>query len=182
MNNKGMALIVMLGLLLGVFIISSIVSYRIIRTTKSSGAVIVKNKTYYAANSGIENARKYLNDNYVSTNYWSSLLDNSTDKYNELSNLATTINDVNVKIYIKDNNDGDNDYGRDSDLRVFVLSEAAANDGTKTIIETILFYDSSASQNYKQYGQNVKRTNVSTKSGLSDIANVTPSSFNIGGY
>ncbi len=178
-SQRGSVLISVLVISIVLLILGSIFSYRIITSTNVSAVKMRKDKTYYLASRGIEDARRYLSNNYVSTNYWSTLLSND-GSYNQINSLSFTRDNINVDVYVRDNEDWDNNYASDNDLKIYVLSIATGRRGAKTVIESLVFYDSSTNP-YAQKGMGSKKTGYTSTSGIQNLSNLNQTSFKLGG-
>lgn len=191
-DERGIALVTVIFMTAVIMAIVSLVGYKVLRSIRGSAAEGVKTKTYYAANAGLDSARIYLSDNYISKNYWNYILDPdaepgysgaatepSEDLYMHNSDLEpagfTTDPPITVQVFVKDNNDGDNDYGIDTDQLVMVNVEARAVDGSSTMVEARLLYDDSV-DSYSQLGGSAGREHYREVSGVSATDNLTDSS------
>lgn len=186
-DEKGIALVMVIMMTAVVMMIVSLVGFKVLRSTKGSAIEGLKTKTYEAANSGLENARVYLSDNYISQNNWQYVLDPDTapgysgsptnpqaDLYQHSTLLepAGFVTDppMDIKVYVKDNNDGDDNYGIDTDQLIMVNVEATAPDGrTTTLVEARLLYDDSI-DSYSQLGGSAGREHYRDVSGVADPA------------
>ncbi len=178
-KEKGSVLVAVLIISVILLILGSIFGYKIISATKTESIKLSKDKTYYLAARGIEDARVYLSDNYISTNYWSSLLSvNGT--YSKINSLSFAQDNINVEVYVKDNEDWDGNPSVDNDLKIYILSIATDQKGTKTVIESLVFYDASVNP-YAQKGMGPKKTGYSNTGGISNLGNINPVSFQLGG-
>jgi len=179
-NQHGMALITVILLTACIMTIASTLHFKVLRSTQSSTVHGLKSKTYYAANAGLEHARKLLSDTYVTSGYWQNYLDNNLAVANSnpadaflssaplsLGTFGTTP-PITVNLHIKDNNDGDNNYDLDSDLRVVLLAQAVRGDMTHMVEATILF-DASGAAKYNQVGGGATKSNQKNVSGVENI-------------
>ena len=179
-NQHGMALITVILLTACIMTIASMLSFKVIRSSQSSATHGLHNKAYYAANAGIEHARKLLSDNYVTSGYWQNYLDNNlaiansspADAFLDAGVLSPgtigTTPPITVNLLIKDNNDGDNNYDSDNDLRVIVLAQAVRGD-TQSMVEATILFDASGASRYSQVGGGAQKRNYKEVSGVDNI-------------
>ncbi|WP_020674718.1 PilX N-terminal domain-containing pilus assembly protein [Geopsychrobacter electrodiphilus] len=180
-NSRGIALVSVLLITAVMLIISSLLAQKVIQTTRVSAQQGLKKKSHYAANSGVEEARRQLALNYDSTSLWGNVLSVSTaGAYPLAPTFTTTVDNFAVRIFVRDNNDGDGDYTHDNDLRVFVLAEAQGPDNTRTMVETLGFLKPGGSTGgYNgQYGQGAGKTNR-TSGGLADALAASATGYDI---
>lgn len=192
-DERGIALMTVIFMTAVMMVIVSLVGYKVLRSTKGSAAEGIKTKTYYAANAGLDNARIYLSDNYINKNYWNYILDPdaepgytgsatnpSEDLYQHSGDLEptgfATDPPIAVQVFVKDNNDGDGNYGVDTDQLIMVNVEAVAPDGrTTTMVEARLLYDDSV-DSYSQLGGSAGREHYKDVSGVSATDHLADSS------
>ncbi len=181
LNNRGIALVTVLLITVVMMIISSLLAHKVIQSSRSSAEQGVKKKSYYAANTGVEEARRQLASNYNSTTFWGNVLTVSTaGEYPTSPTFTTTVDNLAVRIFVRDNNDGDGDYTRDNDLRVFVLAEATGANNILTMVEALCFFKpGNGGGSYEgQYGQGAAKASRSS-SGIGDVATSTVSEYDI---
>jgi hypothetical protein len=77
-------------------------------------------------------------------------------RYPERPVFTTSIGQVTVDIFLRDNPDGDADPHRDNDLRVFVLARARTADGGDVLVESLCGFAPEAS--YRQAGEDPRRS------------------------
>lgn len=189
-NQQGMALVTVILLTACIMTMASMLHFKVMRSSQSSATHGLHNKTYYAANAGVEHARKLLSDTYVSSNYWQNYLDNDpavanstpADTFLNVAALSFgtlgTTPPVAVDLHIKDNNDGDDNYDRDNDLRVVVLAQAGRGD-TQSMIEATILFDASGASSYSQVGGGAKKRNFKDVSGVDNIGSAGASAEEI---
>ncbi|MCF6179802.1 MAG: hypothetical protein L3J63_10505 [Geopsychrobacter sp.] len=180
-NNRGIALISVLLITAVMLIISSLLAHKVIQSTRMSAQQGLKKKSHYAAATGVEEARRQLALGYHSASAWGNILSAGTARAYPLTpTFTTTVDNLAVRIFVRDNNDGDGDYTRDNDLRVYVLSEAQGPDNTRTMVEALSFLKpgGSAGGYGGQYGQGAAKTNRSN-SGLADVMAASTTGYDI---
>ncbi len=182
-DERGIALLTVLMMTAIMMVIVSLVGYKVLRSTRGTVTEGLKTKAYYAASAGVDSARLQLSDQYIASDYWQNILDPdpanitpAADLYMRSTTLEpagfTTSPPLTLQVFIKDNNDGDSDYGIDTDQLVMVNVEAVAPDGrTSSMVEARLLYDDSDS-GYSQLGGSAGRENFRDVSGVGDISNL----------
>lgn len=182
-DERGIALLTVLMMTAIMMVIVSLVGYKVLRSTRGTATEGLKTKAYYAASAGVDSARLQLSEQYITSDYWQNILDPdpanitpAADLYMRSTTLEpagfTTSPPLTLQVFIKDNNDGDSDYGIDTDQLVMVNVEAVAPDGrTSSMVEARLLYDDSNS-GYSQLGGSAGRENFRDVSGVGDISNL----------
>ncbi len=181
LNNHGVALVTVLLITIVMMIISTLLAHKVIQSSRSSAEQGLKKKSYYAANTGVEEARRLLATSYNSTTFWGNVLTvAAAGKYPASPTFTTTVDNLAVRIFVRDNNDGDGDYTRDNDLRVFVLAEATGADNILTMVEALCFLKPGKGKgSYNgQYGQGAAKTSHSD-GGVEDVVNSTVTDYYI---
>ncbi len=170
LNERGIALVTVIVMAAVLMVVGSLVAYKVMNSSRGAAVEGSKTKAYYAANAGIEWARRELSLRYSNTGKWNDLLSESPEEGRYPANPQLKppggIDSIPVRIYIRDNID-DNDYKTDNDLWLFVLSEAEARDGSKTIVEAQCFLGTSGAYGL-QAGDGAEKGGT-TKSGVADV-------------
>jgi hypothetical protein len=195
-DERGIALLTVIMMTAIMMVIVSLVAYKVLRSTRGSATEGLKTKTYYAASAGIDSARLELSEEYIASDYWKNILDPDTapgytgaatnpaaDLYMRTTDLEpgnfTANPPLTVRVYIKDNNDGDGNYGIDSDQLVMVNVEASEpNSGTTTMVEARLLYDDTSS-GYSQLGGSAGREHFRDVTGVGDPTTLSGSSVTV---
>ncbi|BCR04645.1 hypothetical protein DESUT3_17140 [Desulfuromonas versatilis] len=173
-NQRGVAMLTVVIFSAVLLVVGSLLAYKVMTSTRTSGEQGVKTATYYSANAGIERARRVLSDSYEGATKWGNVLTlNSAGVYPTAPLLNEAVGGQTVRVYVRDNNDdpGGN-YLLDNDLKVFVLAEGEGPDGTKTMVEALVFLDPTAGGGggySSQLGDGAARTGQAA-SGLADPA------------
>lgn len=137
-RERGVALVnvvVMLALLLA---LAHILAEKIWQSSRQVAGAAGRDQAFWAAQAGIEWARHRLAVEYRDSAGWQTCLAGGVaGRYPAMPAWTTASNGLGVEIFVRDNPDGDNDPGRDNDLKIFVLARARGPQGTETLIESL---------------------------------------------
>lgn len=189
-NDRGVALVTVIMMTACIMAIVTLVAYKVLRSTTNSTSVRSKAVAYQGANAGLENARMVLNDNYKASQFWQYYLDPDSDpNYNgaatdpdanpdlflEVPGLvpANFTNDpnLNLSVYVRDNNDGDGTNAVDTDQMILVNVRATRSDGAVAMVESRLLYDDSE-ESYSQSGGGPGKEHRRDATGVSNPADI----------
>lgn len=144
-NERGMALVSVVLMLAVLLVLSQVLVEKIWQSTRQTADADLREQLFWAAQSGVESARHQLAENYVGSGGWQSFL--TTDNagvYPADPVWTTMINGQRVELYTRDNADGDSDFGRDNDLKLYVLARARGRRGGEALVESLCGFDSLA--------------------------------------
>jgi hypothetical protein len=168
-DNRGIALVAVMGLTLVIMVASMAMIYRLTNFTINVGTQNQKIQTHYTATSGVEEVRDFLWNSSCIPPLWCGWLgmglDPSDPNYPNISDYSNitaavtgqaspSINGSSYNVYIRDNND-DSDFTSDNDEVVLILASASGQNETRTTIESMIIY-SGGNDPYKQFAQNAK--------------------------
>lgn len=140
-HERGMALVSVMLILAMLLALSHILSEKLWQTTRQSAAAAEREKVFWAAQAGIEEARHKLAHTYLDSFGWSRYLTAAAPlTYPSTPIWQTAANGMTVEIFLRDNQDGDGDHQRDNDLKIYVLGRARGNRGDEVIIEGLCGY------------------------------------------
>ncbi len=173
-NQRGVALLTVIIFSAVLLVVGSLLAYKVMTSTRTSGEQGVKTATYYTANAGVERARNDLMVDYPTNNWTTYLTEATAGVYPAAAGLNEAVGGQNVTVFVRDNNDepaGLENYLQDNDLKVFVLAQGVGPNGTQTMVEALVFLDiSSGGGGYSsQLGDGAARTGRSLSS-LADPA------------
>jgi hypothetical protein len=169
-----MALVMVLLATSCILVIASLVATKVLQSQRRAAVSGLQRKLYYAADAGVAHARKILDDSYVASGYWQDYLTGAgADSYRQSGTLSPGLvgasPPVAVTVWLRDNNDGDDDFGQDADLRVVLLAEATCN-GANSRVEAVLVHDGAGGAGYGQLGGGARKTNSQDVTGIDDVA------------
>ncbi len=179
-NEKGMALVIAIMFSLILLMISTALIYSMTSFFRSLSIAREKNQSFYIAASGIEKVRDYLwQTDCIPPNWCDQLgvaLDKDIDTYQDKTGtLPSPANDVmaalaaagvtaGYNVFLKDNNDGDNDFRSDSDqIIIAVATGTEGGRGAQTTIEAMLLFTGSGSP-YAQLGAGAGKSGKASES------------------
>lgn len=137
-HERGMALISVMLLLAMLLALVHILCDKVWQTTRQAAVAASREKLFWAAQSGIEEARHKLAETYLDSFGWSRYLTAVTPfNYPSTPVWQTLSNGMTVEIFLRDNQDGDDDHRRDNDLKIYVLGRAKGGRGNEVIIECL---------------------------------------------
>lgn len=185
-NEKGIALVAALCISAVLLIFAIALTYRMATYLRMLATSKEKNQTYYTAVTGTEQLRDRLRIGSCQPPHWCGLLGTSGDRTNPnyrdltffvtgVASPATFPNTADPKetrasytIFLKDNDEFDNDYTNDSDELIIAVATSTGQNETRTSIEAGLLFDAEALNPYKQFGQSAGRRGSTNETG--DIA------------
>lgn len=137
-RERGMALInvvVMLAILLA---LSHILCEKIWQSARQATAASAREQVFWAAQAGIEDARDRLASAYIDSALWSNFLVSETPlTYPATPAWETSLNGINIAVFLRDNEDGDGNHRRDNDLKIYILGRARGAGGAEVCIECL---------------------------------------------
>ncbi|NIQ11962.1 MAG: hypothetical protein GWO23_20990, partial [Gammaproteobacteria bacterium] len=128
-NERGMALVSVIVILAVLMTLAQILFEKVWSSTRQAAKAGSREQVYWAAQSGIEAARKRLTNTYATSLNWSNYFTSTQGVYSATPVWSYSISGVIVDIFLRDNPDGDNTFQMDNDLKVFVLSRAKKGQG-----------------------------------------------------
>ena len=141
-NERGMALVSVILILTVLLTMAHILAEKAWQSIDQRAVAAEREQVFWAAQAGIEVARRQLAADYASSEGWQSLLTVATlQAYPAAPAWVTTINGLSVEIFLRDNPDGDGDAGHDNDLKVFVLARAQGRRGTAAMVESLCGFE-----------------------------------------
>ena len=182
-NETGIALVAALCLTCVLMLFVVALTYRMAAFLRMLATAKEKNQTYYTAVSGTEQLREKLRNSSCQPPQWCGMLGVPPDKtnpgYQDLTLFVTGMSSparfnataegketkTSYLIYLKDNDEFDNDYTSDSDQLVIAVVTASGQDETRTSIEAGLLFDAGALNPYKQFGQGSTRKSATNENG-----------------
>lgn len=137
-NKRGMALINVVLILSVLLSMAYLLADKVWQSTRQTVEANHREQVFWAAQGGIETARRFLTEVYAGSGGWRTLLSDGTNRsYPSLPVWVTQVNGVEVELYLRDNPDGDGDVRRDNDLKVFVLARARGREGIEAMVECL---------------------------------------------
>ena len=137
-NERGMALINVVLILSVLLAMAHLLAEKVWQSTRQMADANHREQVFWAAQAGIETARKLLSDDYSGSGGWQTFLAAGTiSNYPSSPAWVTQVNGVEVEIYLRDNPDGDDDVRHDNDLKVFVLARARGRVGVEAMVESL---------------------------------------------
>jgi hypothetical protein len=141
-DDKGMALVSVVLMLTVLLAMAQVLVEKVWQSTRQGVAADRREFLFWAAQSGLESARKRLAENYLSSSGWQSLLSaGGAREYPVTPVWADISNGQQVEIYLRDNEDGDGDFRRDNDLKIYVLVRARGNAGGEVLLESLCGFE-----------------------------------------
>ena len=139
-------------------VLALMLSDKVLRATRTAALAGSRDQALQAAAAGIEWARHRLAASYQTSSGWASYLAEAASgtRYPERPIFTTSIGQVTVDIYLRDNPDGDGDPRRDNDLQVFALARARAASGAEVLVESLCGFAPEAA--YRQAGEDARRS------------------------
>jgi len=137
-----MALVSVVLMLAVLLALSQILVEKVWQSTRQTAAEADREQLFWAAQSGIESARHLLAANYAASGGWQSFLSVGVARtYPANPAWTLMVNGRSVDIYLRDNADGDGDYRRDNDLKLYVLARARGRQGAEAMVESLCGFD-----------------------------------------
>ncbi len=185
-NEKGIALVAALCLTAVLLLFAIALTYRMATFVRMLATAKEKNQTYYTAVTGTEQLRDSLRKGSCQPPDWCGMLGIASNKtspdYRDLTFFVTgraspalfpdRADSGETKafytVYLKDNDEFDNDYTNDSDEVIIAVATSSGQNETRTSIEAGLLFDAEALNPYKQFGQSAGR-----KGSTSETGNIT---------
>ena len=157
-RERGLALVTVLFFLAILLVLALVLSDKVLRATRSTARAATRDQALQAAAAGIEWARHQLAAGYRSSSGWATLLARAAEgtRYPERPVFTTSVGQVTVDIFLRDNPDGDGDPRRDNDLKIFVLARAHTADGVDVLVESLCGFAPQSS--YRQAGEDSRRS------------------------
>lgn len=150
--ERGMALVSVVLLLVVLLTLAHILAEKTWQSTRQAVAAGQRSQLLWAAQSGIEGARRRLAEDYQSSGGWQAYLAGGTPRaYPEAPAWAWQINGQAVEIFLRDNPDGDDDVQTDNDLKIYVLARARGGSGAAVLVESLCGFDLPTSAGYAQH-------------------------------
>jgi hypothetical protein len=173
-NQEGFALVVAMLISLILLVVASALIYSMSSYFKALAIAREKTQGYYIAAAGVEKMRDQLwQANCIPPNWCGKLATLKTDAtyQNRTDFLPTPLSDMmndltaaGYSVFLKDNDDGDDDFTNDRDQ--IIIAVATGTDGatgTTSTIEAMLLYTGPGSP-YAQLGAGVKKTGKAAES------------------
>ena len=152
-NERGMALVSVMLMLTVLLTLAHVLTEKIWQSTRQSADAASREQLFWAAQAGIEVARRQLTDSYASSGGWQDLLMSATPlAYPAAPAWVSEINGLPVEIYLRDNPDGDGDVRVDNDLKIFVLARVRGRQGAEAMVESLCGFDLSPAAGRDQPG------------------------------
>jgi len=141
-RERGLALVTVLFFLAILLVLALVLSDKVLRATRSTARAATRDQALQAAAAGIE---------------WALLAGAAEGtRYPERPVFTTSVGQVTVDIFLRDNPDGDGDPRRDNDLKIFVLARAHTADGGDVLVESLCGFAPQSS--YRQAGEDSRRS------------------------
>jgi hypothetical protein len=154
-NERGMALVSVIVILTVLMTLAHILYEKIWYSSRQVAKAGRREQVYWAAQSGIETARKRLSNTYATSLNWSNYFTSNQGVYSATPVWSYDVSGVMVDIFLRDNPDGDDNFQRDNDLKVFVLSRAKRGQAGEAIIEALCGFEEAAVRGADFPGQTV---------------------------
>ena len=164
-REHGLALVTVLFFLAILLVLALVLSDKVLRATRSTARAATRDQALQAAAAGIEWARHQLAVSYRASSGWATMLAGAADgtRYPERPVFTTSVGQVAVDIFLRDNPDGDANPHRDNDLMVFILARARTAEGGDVLVESLCGFAPEAA--YRQAGEDLRRSGQSTLDG-----------------
>ena len=141
-NERGMALISVVLLLSVLLTLAHILAEKTWQSTRQAASAADREQLFWAAQAGIEAARRQLAESYQGSDGWQVFLTAAAPHaYPAEPAWESEINGLPVAFYLRDNPDGDDDVGRDNDLKIYVLARARGRRGAEVMVESLCGFD-----------------------------------------
>ena len=141
-DDKGMALVSVVLMLAVLLAMAQVLVEKVWQSTRQGVAADRREFLFWAAQSGLESARKQLAEGYRASAGWQSFLSaGSVREYPATPAWFESSNGQQVEIYLRDNEDGDGDLRRDNDLKVYVLVRARGEAGGEVLLESLCGFE-----------------------------------------
>ena len=157
-REHGLALVTVLFFLAILLVLALMLSDKVLRATRSTARAATRDQALQAAAAGIEWARHQLAASYRASSGWATMLAGAADgtRYPERPVFTTSVGQVTVDIFLRDNPDDDADPHRDNDLKIFVLARARIADGSDVLVESLCGFTPEAA--YRQAGEDPRHS------------------------
>lgn len=144
-DERGMALVSVVLMLAVLLAMAQVLVEKVWQSTRQGVAADRRERLFWAAQSGLETARKSLAEGYLGTSGWQSLLTaGAAREYPTTPAWTDVCNGHRVEVYLRDNEDGDDDLQHDNDLKIYVLVRAYAEAGGEVLLESLCGFDAAA--------------------------------------
>jgi hypothetical protein len=155
--ERGMALVSVLLLLTVLLTLAHILAEKVWQSTRQVTDAANRAQLFWAAQAGIEAARRQLAAGYASSGGWRDFLVSGDGRnYPPEPAWVSVIDGLQVEIYLRDNPDGDDDVRSDNDLKIYVLARARRAQQGEAMIECLCGFDpAAASGGLPQFGPGV---------------------------
>ena len=141
-NERGMALVSVLLILTVLLILAHILAEKVWQSTRQVAAAANRAQLFWAAQAGVEAARRQLAVDYAGSGGWRALLASGDGcRYPTAPVWVNIIHGLPVEIYLRDNLDGDDDVRSDNDLKIYVLARTRGAQGGEAMIECLCGFD-----------------------------------------
>lgn len=182
-TERGIALVATLCLTLILFVFAIALAHRMAAFLRMLATAKEKNQTYYTAVTGTEQLRDRLRNGFCLPPNWCGLLGTvgspTVPDYRDVTFFATLRSspakfpdtpdagdtETTYIIFLKDNDEFDNNYNSDGDELVIAVVTSSGLDETRTSIEAGLLFDAEAVSPYKQFGQGSGRKSATYETG-----------------
>jgi hypothetical protein len=182
-DERGIALVATLCLTLILLVFAIALAHRMAIFLRILATAKEKNQTYYTAITGTEQLRERLRNGFCRPPAWCGLLGTAgspTDpNYQDVTFFVTLKpspapfpdtpdtkdTETTYALFLKDNDEFDNNYNSDSDEMIIAVATSAGWNETRTSIEVGLLFDAEALNPYKQFGQSPGRKSATTETG-----------------
>jgi type II secretory pathway pseudopilin PulG len=153
-SKRGMALVSVLLLLTVLLALAHILAEKVWQSTRQVAEAASRAQLFWAAQAGIEAARRQLAVGYASSGGWRDFLARGDGRNYPLEPAwVSVIDGLQVEIYLRDNPDGDGDVRSDNDLKIYVLARAQSAQEGEALIECLCGFDPpTASGGLPQFG------------------------------
>jgi hypothetical protein len=120
-----MALVSVLLLLAVLLTMTHTLAEKIWQSSRQLATAASREKLFWAAQAGVEEARRRLAEGYMQSVGWQGYLVRANGSgYPAEPAWTSEVQGLAVEVFLRDNPDGDDDAQRDNDLRIFVLVRA----------------------------------------------------------
>ena len=144
-DDRGMALVSVVLMLTVLLAMAQVLVEKVWQSTRQGVAADRREMLFWAAQSGLETARKRLAEGYLGTAGWQSLLTAGLAReYPTTPVWADVSNGHTVEVYLRDNVDGDDDLLHDNDLKIYILVRAHGEAGGEVLIESLCKFEAAA--------------------------------------
>jgi len=144
-DDKGMALVSVVLMLAALLAMAQVLVEKIWQSTQQGVAADRREFLFWAAQSGLESARKRLAEGYLDSSGWQTLLTAAHARdYPESPAWVDHLNGQRVEVFLRDNEDGDDDFRHDNDLKIYVLLHAVGDVGGEALIESLCGFEATS--------------------------------------